>query len=136
MRLKSQNTDMNLVPIPLAYIGEVAFDFVFGFIQGLSDEEQLRFTVCRSPRLEIEYEDGSGGTHFIRVIAADGKSALGSVPTLVLMDERGHSQKDQGGALAHALLSMIGKPNDRALIISNSAAEARILSPANELKED
>lgn len=100
----------------------IAFDFVVGFIQSLDDDEQKQFTIRRSPRLEIEYE-ADGGGHFIRAIAADGKTALGSAPTLVLMDERGHWQADQGDALEHALLSGLGKRSGRALIISTSAAD-------------
>lgn len=102
--------------------GRIAFDFVVGFTRSLSEDEQKQFTIRRSPRLEIEF-DGDGGGHFIRVIAADGKSALGSAPTLVLMDERGHWQADQGDALEHALLSGLGKRGGRALIISTSAAD-------------
>ncbi|MBI1416076.1 MAG: terminase [Limimaricola sp.] len=100
----------------------IAFDFVVGFIRGLAEAEQEQFTVRRSPRLEIEFE-GDGGGHVIRAIAADGKTALGSAPTLVLMDERGHWAKDQGDALEHALLSGMGKRGGRALIISTSAAD-------------
>lgn len=98
---------------------KIAFDFVVGFIRGLDDDEQELFTIRRSPRLEIEYDDG----HVIRAIAADGKSALGSAPNLVLMDERGHWAADQGDALEHALLSGLGKRGGRALIISTSAAD-------------
>ncbi|WIY26951.1 terminase TerL endonuclease subunit [Parasedimentitalea psychrophila] len=100
----------------------IAFDFVVGFMRSLSDEEKKLFTVRRSPRLEIEY-DGDGGGHVIRAISADGKSALGSAPTLVLMDERGHWMADQGDALEHALLSGMGKRGGRALIISTSAPD-------------
>jgi phage terminase large subunit-like protein len=100
----------------------IAFDFVVGFTRSLPEEEQKLFTVRRSPRLEIEYE-GDGGGHFIRAMAADGKSALGSAPTLVLMDERGHWAADQGDSLEHALLSGLGKRGGRALIISTSAAD-------------
>ena len=104
----------------------IAFDFVTGFLRTLPDETQARCTIRRSPRLEIEY-DGDGGAdaggHVIRAIAADGKSALGSAPTLVLMDERGHWSRDQGDALEHALLSGLGKRGGRALIISTSAAD-------------
>src|SRR6056297_1125353 len=102
--------------------GRIAFDFVVGFIRSLPEDEQAAFTIRRSPRLEIEF-DGDGGGHFIRAIAADGKSALGSAPTLVLMDERGHWQADQGDALEHALLSGLGKRGGRALIIGTSAAD-------------
>ena len=76
----------------------------------------------RSPRLEIEWE-GDGGGHVVRAIAADGKSALGSAPTLVLMDERGHWATDRGDDLEHALLSGLGKRGGRALIISTSAPD-------------
>jgi hypothetical protein len=48
---------------------------------------------------------------------------LGSAPTLVLMDERGHWQADQGDALEHALLSGLGKRGGRALIITTSAPD-------------
>lgn len=101
----------------------VAFDFVHGFIQGLPEDEQAAFTVRRSPRLEIEFLDEKGGSHFIRAIAADGKTALGGAPTLCLLDERGHWPLDRGDDLEHALLSGLGKRNGRALIISTSAAD-------------
>lgn len=102
--------------------GRIAFDFAVGFIRGLPETVQAQFIICRSPRLEIEYE-GDGGGHLIRVIAADGKSALGSAPTLVLMDERGHWSLDKGNDLEAALLSGLGKRGGRALIISTSAAD-------------
>ena len=100
----------------------VGFDFVVGFMRSLPEAEQKLFTVRRSPRLEVEYA-GDGGGHVIRAIAADGKTALGSAPTLVLMDERGHWTADQGDTLEHALLSGLGKRGGRALIISTSAAD-------------
>ena len=99
--------------------GRIAFEFVIGFMRSLPVSKQMKFTIRRSPRLEIEYGDGN----YIRVIAADGKSALGSAPTLVLMDERGHWQADQGDALEHALLSGLGKRSGKALIISTSAPD-------------
>lgn len=99
----------------------VAFDFVTGFARSLPDELQAALRIRRSPRLEIEFE-GDGGGHFLRAIAADGKSALGSAPTLVLMDERGHWAADRGDDLEHALLSGLGKRGGKGLIISTSAA--------------
>lgn len=102
--------------------GRVAYDFVVGFIRGLAEETQAQITVRRSPRLEIEFA-GDGGGHIIRVIAADGKSALGTAPTLVIMDERGHWQIDQGDALEAALISGLHKRGGRALIISTSAPD-------------
>jgi phage terminase large subunit-like protein len=101
---------------------QIAWRFCVGFIESLSDEIQAQFIFRRSPRLEIEYH-GDGGGHVIRAIAADGKSALGSAPTLVLMDERGHWPIEKGNALEAALLSGLGKRGGRALIISTSAAD-------------
>jgi phage terminase large subunit-like protein len=101
---------------------QIAWKFVAGFAASLPEEVQKQLIYRRSPRLEIEFEGGGGG-HFLRAIAADGKSALGSAPTLVLMDERGHWPADRGDDLEHALLSGLGKRNGKALIISTSAAD-------------
>lgn len=101
----------------------IAWQFVAGFARSLPDELQARLTFKRSPRLEIIFEDETGGEHSLRAIAADGKSALGSAPNLVLMDERGHWQRDKGDDLEHALLSGLGKRGGKALIISTSAAD-------------
>jgi phage terminase large subunit-like protein len=100
----------------------IGYEFAAGFSRSLPDDVQKRLTFRRSPRLEIEYEDDAG-SHVIRAIAADGKTALGSAPTMVLMDERGHWPLDQGDALEHALLSGLGKRGGRALIISTSAPD-------------
>lgn len=102
--------------------GQVAYNFVKGFCDYLPLEVQRRLIFRRAPRLEIEYE-GDGGGHILKVIAADGKSVLGSAPTLCLMDERGHWELDKGDALESALISGLGKRNGRALIISTSAAD-------------
>lgn len=100
----------------------IAWDFAAGFCQSLPLEIQKRLIFRRAPRLEIEFE-GDGGGHILRALAADGKSALGSAPTLVLMDERGHWQADKGDELEAALLSGLGKRGGRALIISTSAPD-------------
>ncbi|MCA3446725.1 MAG: terminase [Rhodobacter sp.] len=100
----------------------IAWQFVAGFAASLPDDLQEQIIYRRAPRLEIEFE-GDGGGHFIRALAADGKSALGTAPTLVLMDERGHWPLDRGDELEHALLSGLGKRGGRALIISTSAAD-------------
>lgn len=102
--------------------GRVAWQFVAGLAQSLPEDVQSRLIYRRAPRLEIEF-DGDGGGHTVRVIAADGKNALGSAPTLVLMDERGHWERDKGDALENALLSGLGKRGGRALIISTSAPD-------------
>ena len=59
----------------------------------------------------------------LRAIAADGKSALGSGPTMVVMDERGHWQADKGDALEQALLTGLGKRGGKTLLISTSAPD-------------
>ena len=100
----------------------IAWRFVAGLATSLPEDMQRGLIYRRSPRLEIEWE-GDGGGHVIRALAADGKSALGSAPTLVLMDERGHWSADRGDALEHALLSGLGKRGGRALIISTSAPD-------------
>ena len=102
--------------------GRIAWDFVAGMVPSLPEELQAQFVFRRSPRLEIEF-NGDGGGHILRVIAADGKSALGTAPTLVLMDERGHWPLDKGDELEAALLSGLGKRGGRALIISTSASD-------------
>lgn len=99
--------------------GREVFDFAEGFSRSLPEEDQARLKFRYSPKLEIELDC----EHVLRVIAADGKSALGSSPTLVIMDERGHWLAEQGDALEHALLSGLGKRDGRALIISTSAAD-------------
>ena len=102
--------------------GKVAWDFVAGFTESLPLEIKRRLIYRRAPRLEIEYED-QNGRHLLRVLAADGKSALGSAPTMCLLDERGHWPLEKGDELEAALLSGLGKRGGRALIISTSAAD-------------
>lgn len=102
--------------------GQVAYNFARDYCEFLPMEMRRRFIFRRAPRLEIEYE-GDGGGHVLRVIAADGKSALGSAPTMCLLDERGHWALDKGDELEAALLSGLGKRNGRALIISTSAPD-------------
>lgn len=102
--------------------GRVAWNFAAGFARSLPAKVQKGLIFRRSPRLEIEFE-GDGGGHLLRVIAADGKSALGTAPTMLLMDERGHWEKDKGDSLEHALLSGLGKRGGKALIISTSAPD-------------
>lgn len=100
----------------------IAFDFVVGFVQSLPDEAQEQLTIRRNPRLEVEFA-GDGGEHMLRVIASDSKNALGTAPTFVLMDERGHWARDKGEDLESTLLSGLGKRSGKALIISTSASD-------------
>lgn len=99
-----------------------AWNFAAAFCLSLPDEIQTQLKFRRSPRLEIEFE-GDGGGHVLRAVAADGKSALGSGPTFVLMDERGHWPTDRGDELEQALLTGLGKRGGRALLISTSASD-------------
>lgn len=100
----------------------VAWNFAAAFCRSLPDDVQRQLKFRRSPRLEIEFE-GDGGDHVIRAIAADGKSALGSGPTLAILDERGHWPADKGDELEQALLTGLGKRGGRALLISTSAQD-------------
>ena len=102
--------------------GRIVWDYVAGLARSLPDDVQKRLTFRRAPRLEIEYDDETG-PHLIRVLAADGKNALGTSPTLVIGDERGHWPLDKGNALEEALLSGAGKRNGRTLLISTSASD-------------
>ncbi len=102
--------------------GRIAWQFACGFARSLPVTKQKALAYRRSPRLEIEYE-GDGGGHVLRVLPADGRTTLGTSPTLVLMDERGHWERDKGDELEHALLSGLGKRGGRALIISTSAPD-------------
>ncbi len=102
--------------------GRIIWQFVAGFAETLPLELQRRLIYRRAPRLEIEFE-GDGGGHVLRVIAADGKSALGGAPTMAILDERGHWALDRGDELEHALLSGLGKRDGRAFLISTSASD-------------
>lgn len=102
--------------------GRIIWDFVAGFAASLPLELQRQMIYRRAPRLEIEFE-GDGGGHILRVIAADGKSALGGAPTMAILDERGHWAADRGDELEHALLSGLGKRSGRAFLISTSASD-------------
>jgi phage terminase large subunit-like protein len=97
--------------------GRVAWLFVEGLSRCLPDEIRARMQFRRSPVLSVTLDN----EHEIRVLAADGKSALGTSPTLAILDERGHWAQDRGDALEHALLTGLGKRGGRALIISTSA---------------
>lgn len=102
--------------------GRIAWDFVAGFARSLPDDVQERLIFRRAPRLEIAFDDGES-EHLLKVIAADGKSALGMAPTFALLDERGHWEQAKGDALEHAILSGMGKRGGRCLIISTSAPD-------------
>ena len=102
--------------------GRIAWNFVAGFAQSLPEETQKALIFRRAPRLEIEFE-GDGGGHVLRVLASDAKNALGGAPTLAILDERGHWDRDRGDALEHALLSGLGKRGGRAVLISTSAPD-------------
>lgn len=100
----------------------IAWDYAAGFAESLPKEIQEQLIFRRAPRLEIEFE-GDGGRHVMRAVAADGKSVLGTSPTLAIMDERGHWPVDKGDALEDSLMSGLGKRGGRALIISTSAPD-------------
>lgn len=96
----------------------IVHQYVQGLIAGLPEQEQARFKIRRGQRLEIEFDK----EHALRCIAADPKNALGTSPTLAIMDERGHWPDDKGDALEAALLSGLGKRDGLYLMISTSAS--------------
>lgn len=100
---------------------KIAFGFILGFIDGLSEDERELFTIRRGSRLEVEYSANGGG--LVRAIAADGRSILGGAPTLAILDERAAWERDKGDTLENAILSGLGKRDGRALIISTSAPD-------------
>lgn len=100
---------------------KTAFNFLVGFIEALSEEEQELFTIRRGSRLEVEYSGNGAG--MARCIAADGRSILGGAPTLAILDERAAWEREKGDLLENAILSGLGKRNGKALIISTSAPD-------------
>jgi len=99
----------------------IAWNYCVSFIGTLPEDVQESVTIRRPPRFEIQYDDGNG-PHLIKAISADGKSALGSSPTLAVLDERGHWPISQGDELEAALLTGLSKRDGKALIISTSAS--------------
>lgn len=102
--------------------GAIVWTYVAGLARSLPPSVQKRLTWRRAPRLEIEYADKTG-PHIIRVLASDGKNALGSSPTMAIADERGHWSRDQGDELEQAMLSGLGKRGGKLLMISTSAPD-------------
>jgi phage terminase large subunit-like protein len=100
---------------------KIAFNFLVGFVESLTDEQQQQFKIRRGQRLEVEYADEGGG--LARCIAADGKSVLGGAPNLAILDERAAWDRDKGDSLENSILSGLGKRGGRALIISTSAPD-------------
>ena len=100
---------------------QIAWHYVASFIRTLPDDVQAAITIRRQPRFEIQFDDDKG-PHIIRAISADGKSALGTSPTIAILDERGHWPLAQGDELEAALLTGLAKRDGKALIISTSAS--------------
>lgn len=99
----------------------IAYNYASALIDSLPDHERKLLTVLKPPRLEIRYE-GENGTHYLRVISSDGKSALGSSPVFALGDERGH-WAPKGDDVEAAILSGISKRGGRYCMISTSAPD-------------
>lgn len=99
---------------------KIAWNYTASFIKTLPEGIRQNVTIRRQPRFEIQYDD-ENGPHILKAISADGKNALGSSPTLAVLDERGHWPLSSGDELEAALLSGLSKRDGRALIISTSA---------------
>lgn len=100
---------------------KIIFAYMRGLAASLPEEVQQRIIWRQAPYVEVEYRDDRGA-HFVHCIAANPKNALGTSPTLAIMDERGHWPTDKGDALEAAMLSGLGKRGGKAIIISTSAA--------------
>ncbi|KEP68013.1 terminase [Thioclava dalianensis] len=100
---------------------QICWHYVASLTRTLPEDMQAAITIRRQPRFEIQYDD-ERGPHILRAISADGKSALGTSPTLAILDERGHWPLAQGDELEAALLTGLSKRDGRALIISTSAS--------------
>jgi phage terminase large subunit-like protein len=101
--------------------GRIIYDYVAGLARSLPAAKQKALTWRRAPRLEVEF-DGPGGPHVLRILPADGRTALGTSPTLAIADERAH-WREAGDDLEHALVSGLGKRGGRFIAISTSAPD-------------
>lgn len=99
--------------------GRIVYDYVQGLARSLPEDVQKRLTWRKAPRLEVEY-DAPDGPHVLRVIPADGRTALGTSPSLCVADERAH-WSERGEELEQSLLSGLGKRSGRYIMISTSA---------------
>lgn len=99
---------------------KIIFEFMRGLAASLPEETQELIKWRRAPYVEVEYT--ADGGHICKCIAADPKNALGTAPTLAIMDERGHWPDEKGDDLEAALLSGLGKRSGKAVIISTSAS--------------
>lgn len=100
---------------------QIVWSYVASLARTLPEDIQARITIRRQPRFEIQYDD-ERGPHILRAISADGKSALGSSPTMCVMDERGHWPLAAGDDLEAALLTGLSKRDGKGIIISTSAS--------------
>ncbi|MEM9705166.1 MAG: terminase large subunit [Pseudomonadota bacterium] len=97
----------------------IGWQFAGDLCRSLPDALQAKIKYRRGPNLEIEFD----GKHLIRAIPADGRSVLGTAPTLAILDERGHWEREKGDELEHAIASGLGKRDGRQLVISTSASD-------------
>jgi phage terminase large subunit-like protein len=100
----------------------ICYEYVVGLIESLPDHERERFTILRPPRLEIRYE-AEGGPHYLKALASDGRSVLGSSPTFIVCDERAFWHQAKGDTLEGSLLTGMTKRGGRAVMISTSGPD-------------
>lgn len=100
---------------------QICWSYVVSLSRTLPEDVQQQITIRRQPRFEIQFDDHNG-PHLLTAISADGKSALGTSPTLAILDERGHWMLNQGDELEMAILTGLSKRDGKALIISTSAS--------------
>lgn len=100
----------------------IAFRYALTLFESLPAEVRGDYSTRQHPHFLLTVNDDDG-PHTLRAISADGKSALGGSPTLVLMDERAAWRPGRGLEMESALMTSIGKRQGRALIISTSAQD-------------
>lgn len=99
----------------------IVWEFMQGLARGLPESLQEAMHWRRAPYAEVAFDD-EAGQHVCRCISATPRNALGTAPTLAIMDERGHWDDEAGDALEAALVSGLGKRGGRCIVISSSAA--------------
>jgi len=100
----------------------IIYQYVTDLIESLPDHEREKFVILKAPRLEIRYK-GEGGPHYLKALASDGKSVLGSSPTFCAMDERAFWHMSKGDMLESTLLTGMSKRGGRCVMISTSGPD-------------
>lgn len=102
----------------------IAWKFAVTYLENLPADMRTfdKMSTRQHPHFSVQLIS-KDGPHELKAISADGKSALGGSPTLVICDERAAWRAGRGEEMEAALLTGIGKRDGRMLIISTSAPD-------------